>query len=200
MIYTIPFIIVYFYVAGRLRQSGHLNVGWAAAAAGAAVATLVTISFARHSYAPWVILLWAIGAGSVITVLMAGTLGWWKRSGGPSDYPRRPPIAVAAMSFMTFGLYAPVWSGVLWRDLKGALRDNRMSPVGHALAMLVPLYGSYRLRAQFDASNQLLAAAQSGERANARAMMMLSVASLILVFVLTLPVLILFAVLGLWVP
>src|SRR5438045_8037872 len=61
---------------------------------------------------------------------------------------------------LTFGVYPIVWVGLSWAEMKRELDDPDMHPVGHALAMLVPIYGLFRLHAHFRTVNCLLAQAR----------------------------------------
>jgi len=63
---------------------------------------------------------------------------------------------VYALSVLTFGLYFLWWFGASWAELKRETGDRRMRPVGHALAMLVPIYNLFRLHAHYRTLNELL--------------------------------------------
>lgn len=80
----------------------------------------------------------------------------------PFDAPaepvrQRPPWMAAALVMVTFGLYWPIWFGQTWAEMKRLVRDPGMSPIGHALAALVPVYGLFRTRAHFRVMAVLLA-------------------------------------------
>src|SRR5690349_15102545 len=62
---------------------------------------------------------------------------------------RRPVWLVAALSIVTFNVYGVGWFGSSCADLAADTRDARMDPVGHALALLVPVYGELRAFAHF---------------------------------------------------
>lgn len=69
---------------------------------------------------------------------------------------QRPLWTVAALTFATFGLYLFVWFGASWAELKRERQDPRMYPVWHALTLLVPIYGFFRLHAHMETINELL--------------------------------------------
>jgi len=73
------------------------------------------------------------------------------------DWVRQRPVwLVVALSILSFGVYPVVWLGESWAEMKRELRDGTMHPAGHALAMLVPIYGFFRLHAHFRTLNDLL--------------------------------------------
>jgi hypothetical protein len=57
------------------------------------------------------------------------------------------PGLTFALVCLTFGLYAVYWFFDTWREIKRHDGDEGKRPVGHALAMLVPVYGLFRLHA-----------------------------------------------------
>jgi hypothetical protein len=57
------------------------------------------------------------------------------------------PGLAFALVCLTFGLYAWYWFFDTWREIKRHDGDEAKRPVGHALAMLVPVYGLFRLHA-----------------------------------------------------
>jgi len=61
----------------------------------------------------------------------------------------RPPALVFALTALTFGLYAIVWLGLTWAEMKRDLRNPRMRPVWHALSMFAPIYSLFRFWAHF---------------------------------------------------
>lgn len=69
---------------------------------------------------------------------------------------RRPLWLVAALTVATFGLYWYWWVGKSWAEMKREVRDPGMDPIGHALAMIVPIYGWFRLHAHFRIINEML--------------------------------------------
>lgn len=69
---------------------------------------------------------------------------------------RRPLWLVAALTIATFGLYWFYWVGKSWAEMKREVRDPGMDPIGHTLAMVVPIYGLFRLHAHFRVLNELL--------------------------------------------
>jgi hypothetical protein len=89
---------------------------------------------------------------------------------------RRPGWLVVGMVWATFGLYVIFWVGLNWAESKRQLRDDRMYPVWHALAMLVPIYSFFRFHANFRVMNELL----DTTRAEHRVRPMLAIATFIL--------------------
>ena len=89
---------------------------------------------------------------------------------------RRPPWVVAGLVWATFGLYVVIWVGLNWAELKRERRDERMHPVWHALAMLVPIYSYFRFHANFRVINELL----STTRSNVRVQPMVAVVTFLL--------------------
>lgn len=77
---------------------------------------------------------------------------------------RRPAWLVAALVWASFGVYVPFWVGLHWAEMKRELQEERMYPVWHALAMLVPIYSFFRFHANFRVLNELLAQTRSGYR------------------------------------
>ncbi|TVR72443.1 MAG: hypothetical protein EA415_09765 [Sphaerobacteraceae bacterium] len=73
----------------------------------------------------------------------------------------RPGWLVAALTFATFGLYLFIWTGVHWAEMKRQLKDERMYPVWHALAITVPIYCYFRLHSNYRVMNELLATTSS---------------------------------------
>src|SRR5262245_6574869 len=67
--------------------------------------------------------------------------------GSPEWRRVRPLWAVGGLTFGSFGIYAFYWLYSTWRDLKGELQDQGMSPVWHALTQFVPVHGFYRFHA-----------------------------------------------------
>jgi hypothetical protein len=86
---------------------------------------------------------------------------------GPPDHlpaRRRPGWVVVGLTWATFGIYAIIWAGVNWREIKRERRDPTMYPFWHAVALFVPIYGLFRFHANFRSINELLAATRSDER------------------------------------
>jgi hypothetical protein len=77
---------------------------------------------------------------------------------------RRPGWMVVGMVWATFGIYFIIWSGLHWAEMKRQLRDERMYPIWHALAMFVPIYMYFRFHANFRVLNELLATTRSSHR------------------------------------
>jgi hypothetical protein len=57
-----------------------------------------------------------------------------------------PGLAFALVA-LTFGLYTFYWLFETWREIKHDDGDAGKRPVGHALAVLVPVYGLFRMHA-----------------------------------------------------
>jgi hypothetical protein len=57
-----------------------------------------------------------------------------------------PGLAFALVS-LTFGLYSYYWLFNTWRQIKRYDGDEGKRPLGHTLAMLVPIYGLFRMHA-----------------------------------------------------
>lgn len=76
----------------------------------------------------------------------------------------RPVWLVSALTFLTAGFYFPIWAGLSWSAMKRQVGDPNMSPLGHGFAMLVPIYGIFRVHAHFQLLNALLGAAGSTRR------------------------------------
>jgi hypothetical protein len=74
-----------------------------------------------------------------------------------ADRRRRPVWVVAALSFLTLDLYGIVWIGLSWAELKRERNDPNMHPWWHALTLVVPFYGLFRIHAHFRTLNELLA-------------------------------------------
>ncbi len=72
---------------------------------------------------------------------------------------QRPAWMAASLVMVTFGVYWLVWFGQTWGEMKRLVRDPGMSPLGHALTPLVPVYGLFRTHAHFRVMAVLL---QSG--------------------------------------
>jgi hypothetical protein len=69
---------------------------------------------------------------------------------------RRPGWLVAGLMWATFGFYLFFWVGLHWAEMKRELKDDRMYPVWHSLAMAVPIYCYFRLHANYRVLNELL--------------------------------------------
>lgn len=93
---------------------------------------------------------------------------------------RRPAWLVAALVWASFGVYVPFWVGLHWAEMKRELQDDRMYPVWHAIAMLVPIYSFFRFHANFRVLNELLSQTRSGHRVRP----MLAVATFVMVSIL----------------
>ncbi len=77
---------------------------------------------------------------------------------------RRPGWLVIGMVWATFGLYVIVWIGLHWAEMKRELKDDRMYPAWHALAMLVPIYSFFRFHSNFRVLNEMLETTRSQHR------------------------------------
>jgi len=87
----------------------------------------------------------------------AGSGAWASAAYASETHPyRRPLWLVVGLTIATFGLYWYYWIGKSWAEMKREVRDPGMDPIGHALAMLVPIYGWFRLHAHFRILNELL--------------------------------------------
>ncbi len=62
---------------------------------------------------------------------------------------------VVILSTVTLGLYFIVWFGLTWSEMKRELKDDSMSPVWHALSLLVPIYGWCQVHKHFQTINDL---------------------------------------------
>lgn len=104
-----------------------------------------------------------------------------QQSASSIDAPRlRPTWLVVALTVATLGIYPIVWTGITWGEMKRVVRDNSMDPFGHAVAMLVPIYGLFRLHAHFDTINRLLGQAGTGRSVSPGAAVAGSIAATIL--------------------
>jgi hypothetical protein len=77
---------------------------------------------------------------------------------------RRPGWLVAGLVWATLGLYVFFWVGLNWAEMKRERKDDRMYPIWHALAMLVPIYSYFRFHANFRVLNELLETTRSPHR------------------------------------
>src|SRR5260221_7937829 len=69
---------------------------------------------------------------------------------------RRPVWTVVALTFATFNIYFFFWLGASWAELKRERNDDTMHPVWHALTLVVPFYGLFRIHAHMRTINELL--------------------------------------------
>lgn len=69
---------------------------------------------------------------------------------------KRPVWAVVALTFATFNIYFFFWFGATWAELKRERNDDTMHPLWHALTLVVPFYGLFRVHAHFRTLNELL--------------------------------------------
>ena len=79
---------------------------------------------------------------------------------------KRPPWAVAALVWATFGIYFLVWAGQNWSEIKRERNDDRMNPILHAVSLVVPIYQFFRIHAAFRAIDELLETTRSKVRTN----------------------------------
>src|SRR4029450_11386855 len=63
-----------------------------------------------------------------------------------------------ALAMSTFGLYLFWWVFNTWRQIKRYDGDEGKRPVGHALAMIVPIYGLFRFHAHMRAIVEIVRA------------------------------------------
>jgi hypothetical protein len=77
---------------------------------------------------------------------------------------RRPLWLLTGLTLATFGCYWYYWLGKSWSEMKEEVGDPGMDPLGHALAMFVPIYNLFRLFAHYRVINQLLARTSSPVR------------------------------------
>jgi hypothetical protein len=96
---------------------------------------------------------------------------------------RRPGWLVVGMVWATFGLYVIIWAGLHWAEMKRQLKDERMYPVWHALAMLVPIYSFFRFHSNFRVLNELLSTSRSSHRVQPSLVVTTYVLATALVFV-----------------
>lgn len=45
---------------------------------------------------------------------------------------------MAALSLLSLGAYIPIWFGLTWAELRRETKDERMMPLAHAVATLIP--------------------------------------------------------------
>lgn len=88
---------------------------------------------------------------------------------------------MATLSVCTFGLYLLWWIGASWAEMKRELRDEGMHPFWHAVSLIVPIYGQFRVHAHFATINTMLAAVGAGLRLRPGAMVVLVVLTAVLV-------------------
>lgn len=189
MLYILPFVAAYFYVCGRYLRRGRLHVRQTASIAGIATGAYVFFLGVIAHARPLVIAASVVTASVVTASLALLSLTLWKRTGSGQAYPLRVPLVEAAICFMTFGLYGAIWTGITWKEIRRIGEDKGMSPLGHALSMFVPLYGSWRVRAHFEAVNALQAAeAERPPRTRSGAMMGLSLVAFAFITVLWFPI------------
>ena len=79
------------------------------------------------------------------------------QNGAPLGYP----ISSSRIIFLTiisFGVYLFYWHYLTWRHYRDHTRNN-VYPIWHALALLVPIYGLFRIHAHMRAFNELMSSA-----------------------------------------
>jgi hypothetical protein len=74
---------------------------------------------------------------------------------------KRPLWTVFIMTAGTFSVYFFVHLGLMWAEMKRALQDPSMNPVGHAFAQFVPFYGWFRFHAHVRTLDEMLSNAGS---------------------------------------
>jgi len=86
--------------------------------------------------------------------------------------PRRRPLwLVVVLCVLSLGAYIPIWFGLTWAEFKRQTADHgrpqlaggtdasTMSPLGHALSILVPVYGVWQAYRHFTLLDTLRRAA-----------------------------------------
>lgn len=68
---------------------------------------------------------------------------------------QRPVWLVVLLTVVTSGAYLLVWFGVSWAEMKRVVRNPGMSPVGHALSLMIPILGLFRVYAHFQMITRL---------------------------------------------
>jgi hypothetical protein len=92
-------------------------------------------------------------------ILPANTAQWSARTENraATGYYQRPLWLVGALTFLTLGFgYPLVWLGITWSEMKRELDDDSMHPWWHALTLLVPIYGLFRVHNHYRTINELL--------------------------------------------
>lgn len=79
---------------------------------------------------------------------------------------QRSASFVAFLSLTTLGIYPIMWMGQTWSELKRELGDDSMRPFWHALSVLVPIYGLFRIHAHFRTINIALSRTDSRTEVN----------------------------------
>lgn len=80
---------------------------------------------------------------------------------------KRPLWTVFLLTAGTFSLYFFVHLGLMWAEMKRALEDASMNPVGHAFAQFVPFYGWSRFHAHVRTLDEMLSSAGSSHQVSA---------------------------------
>jgi hypothetical protein len=96
---------------------------------------------------------------------------------------RRPGWLVVGMVWATLGLYTVIWVGLHWAEMKRQLKDERMYPIWHSLALLVPIYNFFRFHSNFRVLNELLSTTSTSHRAQPLLAVMTYVLATALMFV-----------------
>ena len=66
------------------------------------------------------------------------------------------PMLAFALVSLTFGVYAFYWLFETWREIKRHDGDEGKNPLGHTLAMLVPVYNLFRIHAHMRTIRELV--------------------------------------------
>lgn len=74
----------------------------------------------------------------------------------------RNPWKVGSLAFLTFGLYFFHWWEVTWSEIKEELKDDRMKPGWHTVALFVPIYQFYVVGEHYIAIDRLQRKAEIG--------------------------------------
>lgn len=87
---------------------------------------------------------------------------------------KRAPWFVVALSVLSCDIFGFIWFGTSWADLAADERDPAKDPTGHALAVLVPVYGQFRVRAHFREINERIVKAGGEVQLDPRVMVALT--------------------------
>ena len=74
---------------------------------------------------------------------------------------------MAALTVLSVGVYLPIWLGLSWAELRRETKDERMSPLWHALSLFVPGYGYWQVFRHFTLLGGLLAKVNAPRRVDA---------------------------------
>ena len=88
---------------------------------------------------------------------------------------RRNPLLVGALTVVTYGAYFVFWFGMTWREMALKINSRRMNAVGHSAALLIPIYGLFRLADHFNTLDEI--AQELGVAGPPRPLQMVSLAT-----------------------